>query len=125
MEAQVVSLRSHRRTTTSRIAAAFVSSRSRERMMPRRHLAAVRALGLELDPGRFPCVLSWLTAMRQHAVFAHDRKRTAAFLKDLQGADYERRRLFWSGDRMEWLFARGFHAWFAREIEADRVAFPG
>jgi hypothetical protein len=26
---------------------------------------------------------------------------------------------------MEWLIARGFHRWFAAEIEAGRAAFPG
>jgi glutathione S-transferase len=88
------------------------------------NLVAVRPLGLELDQRRFPCVLNWLQAMRQHAVFAHDLKRTATFLKRLPDADYERTRLFWSGDRMEWLFARGFHRWFMSEIEADRVTFP-
>jgi glutathione S-transferase len=88
------------------------------------NLVAVRPLGLAHDPRRFPRVLDWLEAMRQHPVFAHDRERTATFLKSLPSADYERTRIFWSGDRLEWLFTRGFHRWFAGEIEAGRVAFP-
>jgi hypothetical protein len=31
----------------------------------------------------------------------------------------------WRGDRIEWMLARGFHAWFFNEIEEDRVAWPG
>jgi glutathione S-transferase len=89
------------------------------------NLAAVRPLGFAIDQARFPTVLSWLGAMREHPVFAADRKRTAAFLKTLAGSSHERRRLFWCGDRMEWLLSQGFHDWFMNEIKADRVAFPG
>ena len=28
-------------------------------------------------------------------------------------------------DRIEWMLARGFHAWFFNEIKEDRVAWPG
>jgi hypothetical protein len=36
-----------------------------------------------------------------------------------------RKRLFWSGDRIEWLMSRGFHQWLIGEIDAGRAAFPG
>jgi glutathione S-transferase len=88
------------------------------------NLAAVRPLGFTVDPKRYPAVLGWLDAMRGHPVFAADRKRTAAFLKTLTSSTHERRRLFWSGDRLEWLLARGFHGWLAGEIATDRVAYP-
>jgi glutathione S-transferase len=90
------------------------------------NLAAVQPFGLRIDERRFPTVLAWLEAMRQHPVFAADRKRTATYLKSLSGTDstHERRRIFWSGERIEWLLARGFHAWFAKEIAAQRVSFP-
>lgn len=88
------------------------------------NLAAVIPLGFKLDATRFPSVSGWLNAMREYPVFASDRRRTAEFLKSLSGSDHELKRIFWSGDRMEWIFSRGFHAWFAQEIAADRVAFP-
>jgi glutathione S-transferase len=88
------------------------------------NLLAARPMGFAIDIARFPTVLSWLAAMREHSLFAADAKRTAAFLKTLSSANHERRRIFWSGERLEWLFSRGFHAWFAAEIAADRVAFP-
>jgi hypothetical protein len=31
----------------------------------------------------------------------------------------------WRGDRIEWMLARGFHAWFFNEIKEDRMAWPG
>jgi glutathione S-transferase len=88
------------------------------------NLAAVRAFGLGIDATVFPHVLSWLDAMRRHPVFVHDRRRTAVFLKTLASSSYDRTRLFWSGDRIEWLFAHGFHDWFAAELKAGRVVFP-
>jgi len=88
------------------------------------NLVAMRPLGFAIDEARFAAVLGWLAAMRGHPVFAADAKRTAAFLKTLSPGDHERKKLFWSGDRMEWLLARGFYQWFAAEIEAGRAAFP-
>jgi hypothetical protein len=58
-------------------------------------------------------------------VFAADAKRTFLFMKELKHLTHERRRLFWSGDRMEWLVSRGFHTWLMKEIEAGRAVFPG
>jgi hypothetical protein len=40
------------------------------------------------------------------------------------GDDLERRKLFWRGDRIEWLLARGYHHWFLGEIEAGRTLWP-
>jgi glutathione S-transferase len=88
------------------------------------NLIAAQPLGFKIDAARFPSVLRWLDAMRHHPVFANDRKRTATFLKTLSSSNHERARLFWSGDRLEWLFARGFHDWFANEIKLHRVTFP-
>ena len=89
------------------------------------NLAAMRTFGLALDAVRFPIVAAWSKAIRAHPVFSSDAKRTMAFIRDLKHLTHERKRLFWSGDRIEWLMSRGFHGWFLREIEAGRVAFPG
>ena len=88
------------------------------------NLAAIRTFGLNLDPLQFPVVAAWSKAIRTHPVFASDAKRTSEFLKNRKHLSHERRRLFWSGDRLEWLMARGFHRWFLNEIEAGRTAFP-
>jgi glutathione S-transferase len=88
------------------------------------NLAAVRPMGFALDVARFPGVVAWLRAMRTHPVFAADAKRTAAFVSELKTTSVERRKLFWSGERIEWLLARGFHDWFFGEIAAGRAMFP-
>jgi hypothetical protein len=88
------------------------------------NLVAARPLGFRLDEARFPRATSWLAAMRAHPLFAHDRQRTAAFLRELSSANHERAKLFWSGDRLEWLLSRGFHNWFLGEIGGGRTSFP-
>jgi glutathione S-transferase len=88
------------------------------------NLVGIRPMGFKLEAERFPLVAQWLSAMRAHPIFANDRKRTAAFLKSLPTSNHERKRLFWSGDRLEWLFSRGFHQWLHNEILAGRAVFP-
>lgn len=88
------------------------------------NLAALRTFGLALDAELFPTVSGWFRAMRAHPVFAADAQRTVAFLQELKHLTHERRRLFWSGDRMEWLMARGFHDWLMGEIKGGRATFP-
>ena len=89
------------------------------------NLAAMRTFGLVMDASRFPSVAGWFNAIRGHGVFAADAKRTFLFMKELKHLTHERSRLFWSGDRMEWLMSRGFHTWLMKEIEAGRAVFPG
>jgi len=88
------------------------------------NMVALKPFGLALDASRFPTVAGWLSAMREHPVFVADRKRTAEFLKTLSNSNHERQRIFWSGDRIEWLLAHGFHRWLFTEIEAGRATFP-
>jgi glutathione S-transferase len=88
------------------------------------NLIAARPLGFKIDADQFPAVDGWLRAMRSHPVFATDAKRTAAFLRTLKHGSHERKRLFWSGNRIEWLLTRGFHGWLLGEIEAGRAVFP-
>jgi hypothetical protein len=63
--------------------------------------------------------------MRALPICAADLRRTRDYVANLKDRDFERRRIFWRGDRIEWLLARGFHAWFFDEIRQDRVAWPG
>jgi hypothetical protein len=52
-------------------------------------------------------------------------RRTRDYVAGLKDLDFERRKIFWRGERIEWLLARGFHAWFFDEIKEGRVAWPG
>lgn len=90
------------------------------------HLTATRAYGLGHDPARFPRVQAWLTRLRAMPAFADDLARAKAFIVAfMRGHAHERRKIFWRGDRIEWLLARGYHEWFAGEIAAGRVLWPG
>jgi glutathione S-transferase len=89
------------------------------------NLLSARALRFTFDETRFPHVIAWLRALRKEPLFAADAKRTSEFFKTLGSADtHERKRIFWSGDRIEWLLSRGFHRWLFAEIEAGRAYFP-
>jgi glutathione S-transferase len=89
------------------------------------HLAALRPLGFTMDHTKFPCLNAWFAAMRREKVCLDDAKRTADFLRTIPtNASFEREKIFWRGDRIEWLLARGYHDWFMGEIKAGRVLWP-
>jgi glutathione S-transferase len=89
------------------------------------HLTAIRFLDVAFDGATHPRLLAWYKRLRQLDVCRADVERTQAFLRGV-GPNLQRpARIVWRGDRIEWLLARGFHAWFLGEIEAGRVAWPG
>ncbi len=90
------------------------------------NLYATRALKLGPDPARFPRLIAYVKRVASQPVVIADLDRLRAWLKALPGSEgFERDRLFWRGDRIEWLLANGFHRWLLGEIEQGRVLFPG
>ncbi len=89
------------------------------------HLASAKAMGLEFSAEAHPNLARWLKRMRALPICMADLRRARDFVVNLQERDFERRRIFWRGDRIEWMLARGFHDWFSNEIAQDRVAWPG
>jgi len=88
------------------------------------HLTAVKFLDIAFDGATHPRLLAWYKRLRQLDVCRADLERTQAFLRGL-GPNLQRpARIVWRGDRLEWLLARGFHAWLFGEIEQGRVAWP-
>ena len=58
-------------------------------------------------------------------IFADDMARTKTFLSDpATMGTVERNKIFWRGDRIEWILARGYHDWFMKEITDGRVIWP-
>ncbi|MEZ5893022.1 MAG: glutathione S-transferase family protein [Parvularculaceae bacterium] len=88
------------------------------------HLSALRPLGFTLDADQFPKTHALLARLRSETAFRQDAARTGAFLKSVSAESHETTKIFWRGDRIEWLLARGFHKWFFKEIEEDRVLWP-
>ena len=89
------------------------------------HLAALRSLGFTMSPERYPHLNAWFSAMRRDKLFLSDARRTGEFMKGLAtNTSFEREKIFWRGDRVEWLLARGYHDWFFNEIKAGRTIWP-
>ena len=85
----------------------------------------MRAMGFIMDSEKFPHLGAWIAAMRRDPIFTDDLRRTSAFMKTIgTTSDFERTKIFWRGDRIEWLLARDFHDWFLGEIRAGRVLWP-
>ena len=89
------------------------------------HLVAAKAMQVAFSPDEHPKVAGWFERMRKLPVCVADMQRARALMAQIRQLDVERRRIFWRGDRIEWLLAHGFHDWFMREIAQDRVLWPG
>jgi glutathione S-transferase len=89
------------------------------------HIASVKAMDVEYSAQQHPRLASWYKRMRALPICAADLQRARDFVANLKEGDVERRRIFWRGDRIEWMLARGFHDWFYNEINERRVLWPG
>jgi glutathione S-transferase len=90
------------------------------------HLSAARLFDVAFDQARWPSLLAWYTRMRETEICRADLARLRAYLAaGTLGVGIERRKIFWRGDRIEWMLARGYHGWFMKEIEEGRVMWPG
>jgi glutathione S-transferase len=90
------------------------------------HLTATRMFGVGHDPDTHPQVHAWLKRLRAMPLFERDLSRTKAFLASMATENvHEKKKIFYRGDRIEWLLANGFSGWLAKEIAEDRVLWPG
>lgn len=88
-------------------------------------LSSVRALNVAYDKKTYPNLVSWFKRLRDIQLFQEDLRRTAIYISDLANQGLERQKIFWRGDRIEWMLSRGFHKWFNNEIESGNVLWPG
>jgi glutathione S-transferase len=89
------------------------------------HLASVRAMEVEFAAQEHPNLVRWFKQMRALPICAADLRRARDFVVNLKDKDVELQRIFWRGDRIEWMLARGFHDWFFKEIREQRALWPG
>ena len=89
------------------------------------HLASAKAMEVEFSPQLHPNLARWFKQMRTLPVCAADTQRARDYMAHMKDRDLEKRRIFWRGDRIEWILARGFHPWFFKEINEGRVLWPG
>lgn len=89
------------------------------------HIASARAMEVAHSRDRHPHITAWFKRMRSLPICAADLKRARDFMANIGGDGFEKKKIFWRGDRIEWILARGFHDWFFNEIQAHRVLWPG
>jgi len=89
------------------------------------HLTAGKVLGVPFDKARHANVNAWLKRLANSEIGSADLARTRAYLEGPARSQIEVDKIFWRGDRIEWMLARGFHQWFVGEIEANRAIWPG
>lgn len=89
------------------------------------HIASAKAMEVEFSASRYPNLAGWFRRMRALPICAADTQRARDYIASMRDKDLERKRIFWRGDRIEWILARGYHAWFFKEIDQGRVLWPG
>ena len=89
------------------------------------HVSSARAMEVEFSAQAHPNLSRWFKQMRALPVCAADMQRARDYMASLKDASIEKKRIFWRGDRIEWILAPGFHPWFFKEITEGRVLWPG
>ena len=89
------------------------------------HIASAKAMEVEFSPHQHSNVSRWFNQMRSSSICAADLKRARGYVANIGAHGVERNKIFWRGDRIEWILARGFHDWFLNEIRERRVIWPG
>jgi glutathione S-transferase len=89
------------------------------------HIASVRAMEVDYSPDQYPNITRWFKQMRSLPICKADLQRARDYIARLDTSNVERYKIFWRGDRIEWMLAHGFHDWFINEIREQRVIWPG
>ena len=89
------------------------------------HLVSVLLMKVPYSPARHPKLAAWMKRLRGIEAVKGDMARARDFMADLDKQNFERVKIFWRGDRIEWMLAAGQHEWFMREIAAGRTIWPG
>ncbi len=91
------------------------------------HLSSLKPLGIVIEAEKHPRLSDWIRRMRSLPIVRNDLDyvKRMAVQKFLEGpSPYEGERIIWRGDRLEWLFANGFHDWWLGELRAGRAVLP-
>jgi glutathione S-transferase len=89
------------------------------------HLVSVQLMNVSYSPTAHANLAAWMKRLRGVETCKADIARARAFMANLDKQNFERHKIFWRGDRIEWMLASGQHKWFMGEIEAGRVIWPG
>lgn len=87
-------------------------------------LGGAAALNVPFSSEQHPNLTAWLSRLRTNKLFFASMKRARDYLSNIEAQDLERDKIFWRGERIEWVLASGFEHWFVEEIKADRTTWP-
>jgi glutathione S-transferase len=90
------------------------------------HLSGAKSIGAPFDRQRYPNVARWCSRLRALPFVRQEsedlRRAVEALLADPKR--YETVKVVWRGDRIEWLFQKGFVDFWLAEVGAGRVIVP-
>jgi glutathione S-transferase len=89
------------------------------------HLVSVQLMKVPYSPTAHPRLTAWMKRLRGIPAVQGDMARARDFMANLDKQNIERVKIFWRGDRIEWMLASGQHKWFMNEIEQGRTIWPG
>lgn len=89
------------------------------------HLVSVKLLRVPYSREAHPKLAAWMERLRGLEFAKGDLARARAFTGNIEKQNIERVKIFWRGDRIEWMLASGQHKWLMNEIEAGRAIWPG
>jgi len=88
------------------------------------HLAAAGALQVPYSADLYPRLGQWMQRLKGIEIFQQDLERIRSFMSGDNQSNIELDKIFWRGDRIEWILARGFEDWFFKEIKNQKVIWP-
>ena len=87
-------------------------------------LGGAAALDVPFSSDQHPHLTAWLSRLRKNKLFLASMKRARDYLSNIDANNLERDKIFWRGERIEWVLASGFENWFVEEIKAERTTWP-
>ena len=79
----------------------------------------LRTLGVSFAAAKYPKLAAWFAKMQLLPIRKADVERARAYFAKIKSSGLETKPIFWRGDRIEWILARGFHDWFLRKSRKD------
>lgn len=88
------------------------------------HIASAMSFNLSFSKEQHPSVAAWMRRLLTEDVFQADLQRLRGHVQNMDRREAASK-VFWRGDRIEWLVSIGYETWFAEEVRAQRVCWPG
>lgn len=90
------------------------------------HVSAAKAVGLPFEAAAHPNLARWSKALRELPFVREENVALQASVGRLMANPqrYESTKIVWRGDRLEWLFEKGYVDFWVRELREGRVLIP-